>query len=68
MPFIRNLWIATLTSTLPDSGSESELVVIMNQNGLDVVHRDLSFGSVDTGGGKLYRHDISEQQVLPENY
>lgn len=68
MPFIRNLWVATLTSTLKDSGSESELVVIMNQNGLDVVHRDLSFGSVDTGGGKLYRHDVSEDQILPENY
>lgn len=40
----------------------------MNQNGLDVVHRDLSFGDVETGGGKLYRHDISEDQVLPASY
>lgn len=68
MPFIRNLWVATLTSPQPDSGSENELVVIMNQNDVDVVHRDLGFGDVETGGGKLYRHDISEQQVLPENY
>jgi hypothetical protein len=68
VPFIRNLWVATLTSTLSDSGTDSELVVIMNQNGLDVVHRDLSFGDVETGGGKLYRHDIAEQQVLPQDY
>lgn len=68
MPFIHNLWVATLTSNLSDSGSESELVVILNQDGLDVVHRDLSFGDVETGGGKLYRHDISEARVLPENY
>jgi hypothetical protein len=68
MPFIRNLYVATLTSTLPDSGSESELVVIMNKGGLDVVHRDLGFGDVETGGGKLYRHDIAESQVVPEDY
>jgi hypothetical protein len=68
MPFIRNLWVATLTSPLADSGSESDLVVILNQNGLDVVYRDLRFGPVETGGGMVYRHDISEQQVLPENY
>jgi hypothetical protein len=68
MPFIRNLWVATLTSTLSDSGTESELVVIMNQNGLDVVHRDLGFGDVATGGGKLYRHDIAESQVVPASY
>ncbi|MGI8843328.1 MAG: hypothetical protein ACR2HZ_06495 [Gemmatimonadaceae bacterium] len=68
MPFIRNLWLATLTSNLSDSGTDDELVVIVNQNGLDVVHRDLGFGDVATGGGKLYRHDISEDQVLPQNY
>jgi hypothetical protein len=68
MPFIRNLYVATLTSTLPDSGSESEVVVIMNKGGLDVVHRDLGFGDVETGGGKLYRHNIAESQVVPEDY
>lgn len=68
MPFIRNLWVATLTSTSPDSGSDDELVIIMNQNGLDVVHQDLDYGDVDTGGGKLYAHDIAEDQILPENY
>ena len=68
MPFIRNLYVASLTSTLRDSGSDSELVVIMNQGGLDVVHRDLGFGGSETGGGKLYRHNISESQVVPENY
>ncbi len=68
MPFIRNLYVASLTSTLPDSGSDSELVVIMNQGGLDVVHRDLGFGDIETGGGKLYRHNVAEAQILPENY
>jgi hypothetical protein len=68
MPFIRNLYVATLTSTLPDSGLDSELVVIMNQGGLDVIHRDLGFGGVETGGGKLYRHNVAESQVVPENY
>jgi predicted RNA-binding protein len=69
LPFIHYLWVATLTSTRSDSGSESELVVIVNQDELDVVHRDLGiFGSVETGGGKVYRIDISEARVLPENY
>ena len=68
MPFIRNLYVASLTSTLPDFGSDSELVVIMNRGGLDVVHRDLGFGGTETGGGKLYRHNISELQVPPEDY
>lgn len=68
MPFIRNLYVANLTSTRSDSGSDSELVVIMNQGGLDVVHRDLGFGGSETGGGKLYRHNIAESQVVPEDY
>jgi hypothetical protein len=68
MPFIRTLWVATLTDTREDSGSEDELVIIMNRNGLDVVHRDLGFGDVETGGGKLYRHDIAESQIPPDNY
>ena len=67
MPFIRNLWIATLTSTRRHAESKSKLVVIMNQNGLDVVHRDLG-GTIEKGGGRLYRLGISEQKVLPENY
>lgn len=65
MSIIRDLWIATLTSTRSDSGSDDELVVIMNQNGLDTVHRDLGFGDSATGGGKLYSHDISESQFDP---
>jgi hypothetical protein len=68
MPFIRNLWVATLTSALGDSGSDSDLVVIMNQDGIDVVHRNLEFGAVDTGGGKLYEHDIAEARVLPQDF
>jgi len=70
MPFIKDLWIATLTSTRPEAGSESQLVVIMNQNGLDVVHRELplGFGPAETGGGQLYRLDLAEAQVLPESY
>jgi hypothetical protein len=68
MPFIRTLWVATLTDTREDSGSDDELVVIMNQNGLDVVHRDLGFGDSETGGGMLYRHDIAESQILPQDY
>lgn len=65
MPNIQDLWIATLTSTASDSGSDDELVVIMNQNERDVVHRDLAFGDAATGGGKLYRHDI-ESLVDPD--
>jgi hypothetical protein len=68
MPFMRNLYVASLTGSLPDSGSDSELVVIMNKGGLDVVHRDLGFGDVETGGGKLYRHNVSESQIVPDDY
>lgn len=50
MPILSDLWVATLTSTLEDSGSDSDLVVIMNQNNLDAVHRNLAFGPADTGG------------------
>jgi len=39
VPFIRNIYVASLTSTLPDSGSDSELVLIMNRGGLDVIQR-----------------------------
>jgi hypothetical protein len=68
MPFIRNLYVASLTSTQRDSGSDSKLVVIINQGGLDVVHRDLGSGGTETGSSKLYRHNIAEWQILPENY
>jgi hypothetical protein len=60
--------VATLTSNRSDSGTDSELVVIMNKNDVDVVHRDLGFGEVSTGGGKLYLHHIEESQVLPQDY
>lgn len=66
MPILSDLWVATLTSTLEDSGSDSDLVVIMNQNNLDAVHRNLAFGPADTGGGKLYHHDISDGAVDPD--
>ncbi len=65
-PIVRDLWIATLTSKRSDAGSDDELVVIMNQTQRDVVHRDLGFGDSATGGGKLYRHDISESQLDPD--
>jgi hypothetical protein len=68
MPFIRNLWVASLTSAGSNSGTDSELVVIMNQAQVDVVHRDLGFGPIDRGGGKLYSHDISDSQVVPDDY
>jgi hypothetical protein len=63
---IRDLWIAALTSTQSDSGSDDELVSIINQNERDIVHRDLGFGDSATGGGKLYHHDISESLFEPE--
>jgi len=68
MPFIRNLWVATLTSDASDSGTDGERVVIMNQNQIDVVHRNLGFGPADTGGGNLHRHDVSDLGILPDNY
>ncbi|HYE37529.1 hypothetical protein [Methylocaldum sp.] len=69
MPFIRNLWVATLTSNSSDAGTESETVFIMNQEGLDVVHRDMElFRSVATGGGSFTILDVAESQILPENY
>jgi hypothetical protein len=67
VPFLRNLWIATLTRTRRHSGSRSKLVVIMNQNGRDVVHDDVG-GETGTGGGRLYRLEISAQTAVPENY
>jgi hypothetical protein len=63
---LSDLWVATLTSTRSDSGSDSDLVVIVNQNGNDVVHRNLGFGAVETGGGKLYRHDVADGAVDPD--
>ena len=67
MPFIRNLYVASLTSTLRDCGSDSELVVIMNQGGLDVVHRDLGFGGPrPAAASSTAQH--RRLQILPENY
>jgi hypothetical protein len=69
MPFIRNIWVATLTSNSEDAGTDSETVFIMNKAGLDVVHRDMElFREVDEGGGSFTIMDVAESQILPENY
>jgi len=68
MPFIRNLWVASLTSDAPDSDTDNERVVIINKNEIDVVHQNLLFHVADRGGGNLHRLDISDLAVLPENY
>jgi hypothetical protein len=69
MPFIRNLWVATLTSNSEDAGTESETVFIMNKGGLDVVHRDMGlFREVAEGGGSFTFFDVSESQIIPEDY
>ena len=61
MPFIRNLWVATLTHASEDSGTESETVFIMNKGGLDVVHRDMGlFREVAEGGGSFTIIDVSD--------
>lgn len=69
MPFIRNIWVATLTSNSEDAGTDSETVFIMNKGGLDVVHRDMRlFREVAEGGGSFTIMDVAESQILPENY
>ena len=69
MPFIRNLWVATLTDAGEDSGTESETVFILNKSGLDVVHRDMRlFREVAEGGGSFTIMEVSESQIVPEDY
>ena len=69
MPFIRNLWVATLTSNSTDAGTESETVFIMNKGDLDVVHRDMElFREVAKGGGSLTILDVAKSQIIPEDY
>ena len=69
MPFIRNLWVVTLTSNSTDAGTDSETVFIMNKGDLDVVHRDMElFREVAKGGGSLTILDVAESQIIPEDY
>ena len=69
MPFIRNIWVATLTKNSSDAGTDSQTVFIMNKGGLDIVHRDMQLlREVDRGGGSFTIIDVSESQILPENY
>jgi hypothetical protein len=69
MPFMRNIWVATLTSNSSDAGTDSETVFIMNKGGLDVVHQDMQlFREVATGGGSLTILDVAESQILPEDF
>src|SRR2546423_14940790 len=67
---LSDLWIATLTSTRSDSGSDSDMVGIINQNGIDIIHENLGFGRTTTGGGKLYHlEQIAEAGFEPDqNY
>lgn len=68
MPFMRKLWVATQTSTRDDSGSDDELVAIINKDNEDVIHIDLAFRESETGGGNLYAHDVADAGVVPEDY
>ena len=69
MPFIRNLWVATLSHAREDSRDQSETVFIMNKGGLDDVHRDMGlFREVAEGGNGFTIIDVSESQIVPEDY
>ena len=69
MPFLRNVWVATLTSNTEDAGTDSETVFIMNKLDLDVIHRDLTLErEVARGGGSISWFDVSESQIVPEDY
>ena len=68
MPFIRNLWVAR-SATPGDSGTGAETVFIVNEAGLDVVHRDMGlFREVAEGGGSFTIIDVSKSQIVPEDY
>jgi hypothetical protein len=68
MPFIRNLWIASLTDNAADSDTDNRRVVMMTQGEIDVVHDDLDSRPADRGGGNVDHLDISDFGILPENY
>src|SRR5215207_4559675 len=69
MPFLRNVWVATLTSNTEDAGTDSETVFIMNKLNLDVIHRDLTLErEVAKGGGSISWFDVSESQIIPDDY
>lgn len=52
MPFLRNVWVATLTSNTEDAGTDSEAVFIMNKLDLDygthMAHRALVESDVES--------------------
>ena len=69
MPSLRNVWVATLTSNSDDAGTDSETVFIMNKLDLDVIHRDLTLErEVAKGGGSISWFDVSESQIVPDDY
>jgi hypothetical protein len=69
MPFLRNVWIAALTRTGTDAGTEGQAVLIMNKGDLDVIHQDVDLlREAADGGGSIFWEDFSESQIIPENY
>jgi hypothetical protein len=75
---LKQIWVATKTREESHSGSNSRLAFVINENGLDMVHRDLPRRLIggplaphvlgqQRGEATLHEFDVAAAQIRPEN-
>lgn len=74
MSHLQKIWVAMLTSNSPNSGTNNETVLIINEDGRDRLHHtfgDTSQRDQEKGEANLYHLDISEssrfERITPAN-
>ncbi len=70
MSHFRRVWLGMLTRNTADSGTNSRIVLIVNENGLESLHHtfpDSSQDDQEKGEANLYQLDVAAQSIEPEN-
>ena len=71
MGLLSRLWVAMRTQTKADSGTESSIVLIINQGGVDKLHHtfpDTPQDDQDTGQSNVYEIDLKGRDIRTENF
>ncbi len=70
MAHLRRVFAGMLTENTSDAGTDSSIVLIMNENGIDKLHHtfgDTSQRDQETGQANLYVVNVSLKNIIPDN-
>jgi hypothetical protein len=70
MSHLKNLWVAMLTRNTGYAGTNSQIVIIINEDGVDRLHHtftDTPQYDQEKGQANLYKIDVAAYDIVPDN-